>query len=580
MTTPRLSGLTLTGFQVFETRTQIPLNRLTLMFGPNSAGKSAVADALRTIFSMFDYPQTRATEQSQAKIYRDQALSNNEFSLLRPHWRRVNSSGRPYAPLMEIDLDIECSSWMYLEQDRGGRRYDVRRLSILTSHRLHRSPKRHAVGFAADNESEISSGPVVQQAESQDDDPDSSFGFDNCHSTLALEINGSLLISASTDGKVVVNLGHDSCFFEKQIPLFRKLCLAYPEVFSSSHELLTIEGFGALLLWENKAPQLELHGAEVIAFQKEEVIDSGLLFTTAHTLQRGWEKIWFFVSGIISAVQRDFQQVNASRVIPSREELTFLRLGDELDPDFGRQQIFNRGGGYASIAFSLARESGEGTSSGSTTGTSGSGRQKTEQNAGEKINDWLTGYLFRERGYRLGYNRWDLEYSSDLEPRRSRDGPRPYLVELLLRDERGVALEFTQVGSGIGYVFPVLAALSGASSLAWVEQPELHLHPALQCELGDVVLDAMNRGVGQCIVETHSEHFLLRVLRRIRESFSQDKPIKELRWHPKDLAILYFEPNMDGSSAVRRLRVDEDGEFLDRWPQGFFSERDRELFRE
>jgi predicted ATPase len=114
-----------------------------------------------------------------------------------------------------------------------------------------------------------------------------------------------------------------------------------------------------------------------------------------------------------------------------------------------------------------------------------------------------------------------------------------------------------------------------------IEQPELHLHPALQACLGDVMIDAMNSGPSRSLlIETHSEHLLLRVLKRIRQS-SGSRPIDpSLRCGPEDVNVLYFEPQPDGTSRVMRLRVNEDGEFLDRWPRGFFAERDRELFDE
>jgi hypothetical protein len=89
-------------------------------------------------------------------------------------------------------------------------------------------------------------------------------------------------------------------------------------------------------------------------------------------------------------------------------------------------------------------------------------------------------------------------------------------VQLFLEDQNGRALNFSEVGSGISYVMPILASLHSAK-FSWVAQPELHLHPAAQCEMGDVFLRAFNRGHFS-VVETHSEHMLLRVLKRIRQT--------------------------------------------------------------
>ena len=46
------------------------------------------------------------------------------------------------------------------------------------------------------------------------------------------------------------------------------------------------------------------------------------------------------------------------------------------------------------------------------------------------------------------------------------------------------------------------------------------------------------------------------------------------------VAVMYFEPDALGKTKVKRIRIAPDGEFLDRWPKGFFAERDQELFDE
>ena len=47
-----------------------------------------------------------------------------------------------------------------------------------------------------------------------------------------------------------------------------------------------------------------------------------------------------------------------------------------------------------------------------------------------------------------------------------------------------------------------------------------------------------------------------------------------------DIAVVYFNPTMEDRTEVARLRVADSGEFLDRWPRGFFNERDVDLFDE
>ena len=70
----------------------------------------------------------------------------------------------------------------------------------------------------------------------------------------------------------------------------------------------------------------------------------------------------------------------------------------------------------------------------------------------------------------------------------------------------------------------------------------------------------------QFIIETHSEHLILRLQRLVYE-----KQIK-----PEDVSVIYVSRGPEGAKA-ERLNLDEEGDFIDEWPNGFFLERLREL---
>ena len=75
----------------------------------------------------------------------------------------------------------------------------------------------------------------------------------------------------------------------------------------------------------------------------------------------------------------------------------------------------------------------------------------------------------------------------------------------------GMELSAKDVGTGISQLFPVLAAAAHTpAEYICVEQPELHVHPKLQTHLADVFIDSYLLRRYRFILETHSEHLLLR----------------------------------------------------------------------
>lgn len=135
------------------------------------------------------------------------------------------------------------------------------------------------------------------------------------------------------------------------------------------------------------------------------------------------------------------------------------------------------------------------------------------------------------------------------------------------------------VGIGVSQVLPVLVrALGTRNQIHCIEQPEIHLHPALQAELGDVFIQsALGKNENTFLLETHSEHLILRIMRCMRET-ARKKLRKDMpKVRPDDVSILYVKPSKQGS-VVYELRLDEEGQLIDPWPGGFFEEGFRERF--
>jgi len=151
--------------------------------------------------------------------------------------------------------------------------------------------------------------------------------------------------------------------------------------------------------------------------------------------------------------------------------------------------------------------------------------------------------------------------------------------ELVLLDRRAnIPVSHCDVGVGVSQVLPVIVyAMAAIDSLVAIEQPELHLHPALQAELGDVFIEAaLGERRNTFILETHSEHVIFRVLKRIRQT-TQGKNDFTPGIRPDEVALLYVGRTPKGS-VVQELRIDERGRLLDRCPGGFFEEDFEELF--
>jgi predicted ATPase len=152
--------------------------------------------------------------------------------------------------------------------------------------------------------------------------------------------------------------------------------------------------------------------------------------------------------------------------------------------------------------------------------------------------------------------------------------------ELVLVDERtGTVVTHRDVGIGVSQVLPVLvSAHANRGQLIAIEQPEIHLHPALQAELGDVLVEsALGERRNTFLLETHSEHLILRVLRRIRETTDGELAAGLQPLRPADVQVVYCRPTREGA-VLHELPITEDGEFARPWPDGFFAERSRELF--
>ena len=102
-----------------------------------------------------------------------------------------------------------------------------------------------------------------------------------------------------------------------------------------------------------------------------------------------------------------------------------------------------------------------------------------------------------------------------------------------------------------------------------LEEPENKLHPSIQGNLIEALVKNTKKTSNKFIIETHSEHFILRLQKLIRSTGILK---------PKDVAINYvYIDQEENCSKIDIMELDEKGNFINKWRHGFFNERLNEL---
>ena len=142
------------------------------------------------------------------------------------------------------------------------------------------------------------------------------------------------------------------------------------------------------------------------------------------------------------------------------------------------------------------------------------------------------------------------------------------VVSLLGDERRGVAdLNLAYMGFGIGQLVPLIVetGILPPQGCLLVEQPEVHLHPKAQADLADLFL-AHLKGGRQFIIETHSEHLVLRLRRRIAEGLD-----------PTNVRLFHFGKAAT-HTVIKAMDIDRDG-MVPKWPRRFFEQSYEEALR-
>jgi hypothetical protein len=140
------------------------------------------------------------------------------------------------------------------------------------------------------------------------------------------------------------------------------------------------------------------------------------------------------------------------------------------------------------------------------------------------------------------------------------------LMEILFTEATtGLEIDISRLGFGFSQILPIVVATFSDMNMLIFEAPEIHLNPNLHGDLTDLFIEGANNGK-QILVETHSEHIIYRIQRRVADGTIA----------PEDVAIYYVSRGQDGSTA-RRLTLTTEGEVPD-WPDGFFEAEMEDIY--
>ena len=571
-----MTKLIVGGFKSIRERTEIPIAPLTFLFGPNSAGKSAVLLALNTIREKLS--EQNRDEPEFVRILRLTVQGPEAYSYQAP---RSSEDAEPvrHAVTLGVEIDafpadatagcdegMDAPRAMALERFWALDKACVGLVFVEATRGMQFASEITVDGKELVNLVDATTVSIQNQSATEQLDP-----------PPVANDRGHWRSISKYWGAVFLSLDHSFWGSSELASLLKTLVqLATDAKCEFIRKTLYLDGTTLVIRAPTRLFHVDGWGRHIDLSQLCDVLSPGT-DSTQHPMVR--EEVLNAIPFVDSACTAVSFLVRQLRYIATRELDVFQVAGDrkilqedDTATELDVTQTAGRGARIKDYAAWL--------------GVVRGGRDVVAAKAMEAaeaiddfVNDSLRLDFFAGRRYQVKPEVMHITVVGLLEREPDNDSFAERLkVNLFLEDSNGRHLDFSEVGSGVSYVMPVLVSLWGTNR-SWIEQPELHLHPAAQCELGDVVIRAFNRGRFS-IIETHSEHMLLRVLKRVRKTVSGSADDPELKCLPETLSVLYFEPLADGSTSIRQLRVSRGGDFMDRWPGGFFEERDRELFDE
>jgi len=548
---PKLTAIELEKFQTISEHTVIPVRDLTLMFGPNGAGKSSIFDALELMELLFGD---------------DWGKENSKLSNYLDRWARKDNSKKSG---FEIGFGLQIhfeNDWVpdNLPENKESALGNIHVASIAFGEYLEDFDGKNFRFYIKFKKNTISWGWVISEL------------------IIENEIGKILEISTKDEENPRLDI------YEVEWVNFRPIDALKGKLKNIEHQNNCFSYYLSPQI-DSINPTHWFHTEETghYLYLDDQMVVSHLKSVSQQVVDF-FKVIFNFY--IFNSTHKNLPLVKASRTVPNRHELTSvvsgepytnsegdvfsgIKVDDSLTLQSLESSLNKLQPHWAYLSASLAASSTEEK-------TVSTRESWDELDTIGKVNWMLRDDLFIDNGYQLSGEVLCLVGIGDIiESYTGNPKWYPKIVRLSLTDQHQRKVEIEDVGSGIGYILPVLAALAHDGK-ALIQQPELHLHPALQSALGESIVRSVENYKFHdqfCLIETHSEHTLLRILKLLKNSNKRaDEVLIPLTY--ERVSILYFEPKADGATKVRRLRVSPDGKLIDRWPGGFFNERFKDLF--
>ena len=142
------------------------------------------------------------------------------------------------------------------------------------------------------------------------------------------------------------------------------------------------------------------------------------------------------------------------------------------------------------------------------------------------------------------------------------------LYRIVVTTNERVKVDLMHMGFGLSQILPIVTqgSISKSGALMIVEDPEVHMHPSIQASMADFLIYLCKKKNVNVLVETHSDHFITRLRRRVAE-----KVISPERVH------LVFVEHEGGASEYQTISMSDTGRLEGVMPTGFMDSLDNDF---